>query len=302
MKIHCTPDLSIVIATSGREKCIVRTIDGLRAQNIRDRLEIIIVVSTVESGALNGIDMGCFCRVKVIEVKPMTPRSEARACGLMNASALVVAFIEDHAYPDVGWAEAVLHAHTACRAAVGYQILNANPESSISWANLFLLYGPWVERVTPIGHEMLPSENISYKREVLMQYGEGLCTFFENDYTLHHDLLKKGFLLHFEPTARLYHRNVDSLPASASYNLLNGRIFATARSCGWSIYRRLAYAGGFFLIPFVRAPRIFSDVSRTGRNELIPRIIPALMIGLVMGALGEMAGYLFRNGDKEQLT
>ena len=299
---NSTPDLSVIIVTSGREERIRRTIAGLRGQSIRERLEIVIVVPENGSRGLQGIEADGFLRVVVIEESAGIARSEARMRGVMNAAAPLTAFIEDHAYPDEGWAEAVLNAHTRSRAAVGYRILNGNPDKGLSWANLFLHYGPWVERIAPIGDDILPSENISYQRDILLQYGESLRPFFENDYTLHRDLRRKGYELYFEPAARLFHSNVDTLSATAAYNFSSGRIFATARSYNWSIWQRFVYAGGFFLIPFIRAPRVYRDIRRTGRIGVVPKIILPLMIGLASGAFGEMVGYLARNGEREPLV
>lgn len=293
------PSLSAVIVISGKNGNIRRTVAGLRDQNIRSRIEVVIVTSSAADQPLPDLDMKCFFRAKVIELAPITPRGEARLCGVRNASASVVAFVEDHAYPAAGWAEALLGAHTGSRAAVGYQILNANPECAASWANLFLYYGPWVERSAPVGNILLPSENISYKRDILMEYGDSLASHFQNDYILHRDLLRKGFSLYLEPAARVYHWNINSYRASFSYSLMNGLIFAAVRSSEWTILRRLSYAGGSFLIPFIRAPRIFSDFRRAGHGKLLPKCIPALIVGLFAGACGEMAGYALGAVRKE---
>jgi glycosyltransferase involved in cell wall biosynthesis len=295
------PVLSAVIVTSAKNGNLRRTIAGLRNQEMRSLLEIILVTASTGRQIPRDLDTDCFFGVKVIELDPMTCRGEARLCGVRNASAPVVAFVEDHAYPDDGWGEALLGAHTGLRAAVGYQICNANPASAVSWANLFLFYGPWVEHAAPAADILLPSENISYRRDILLQYGDSLASFFENDYVLHMDLRRRGFSLYLEPAARLFHWNIDTYPAAVFYSYMNGVIFAAARSSQWRVARRLLYAGGSFLIPFIRAPRILGDFLRTGRGKLLPGCVPALLVGLLAGASGEMAGYLLGAAKKELL-
>jgi hypothetical protein len=301
MGLTCGPVLSVIIVMSGKNGNLRRTVDGLRDQKIRDRIELIIVTSLADSEVLADIDTEMFFRAEFLKLSPETPRGEARLCGVRNAHAAVVAFVEDHAYPAEGWAEALLAAHAESRAAVGYQILNANPESAVSWANLFLFYGPWVERSAPVENMLLPSENISYKRDIMMHYGDSLGSHFANDYVIHCDLLRRGFGLYLEPRARVFHWNIDSYRASFSYSLMNGIIFAAARSSEWTFVRRLVYAGGSFLIPLIRTPRLVSDFLRTGRGRLLPRCLPALLAGLLAGACGEMVGYIRGHANKELL-
>jgi hypothetical protein len=62
--------------------------------------------------------------------------------------------------------------------------------------------------------------------------------------------------------------------------------------------RRLLYAGGSPLIPLLRLPRILGDIRRSPRQcDLLPRVLPALIFSLVVSAVGEMVGYVFRSGD-----
>jgi len=71
-----------------------------------------------------------------------------------------------------------------------------------------------------------------------------------------------------------------------------GRRFAAGRAKCWSPLRRLVYTGGAPLIPLVRLRRILSVIRRSGRQrELLPRVLPALIVGLVASAAGEMVGY-----------
>lgn len=60
--------------------------------------------------------------------------AEARAAGIRQANAPVVAFVEDHSYPDPDWAERLIEAHRKLWAAVGpVMMVNANPATMISW-------------------------------------------------------------------------------------------------------------------------------------------------------------------------
>lgn len=292
------PVLSVVVVAGGDAESLRRTVTGLMEQEAGSPFEILIVDGTAVSDALRDTRSAAHVSMRILTVDSTTPRSERRACGARNAASPVVAFLEDHAYPEAGWVDALIAAHREPWAAVGYRIENANPEGLTSWVNLFLHYGPWVESSERGEAETLPSENISYKRDILLGYGERLCAMLENDYTLHRDMRAHHHRLFLEPAARVRHRNISSFRASFWENYGNGVIFAAARSGSWPLSRRFVYAAGSFLIPFIRLPRVLKDVRRTGRRGLALKLVPLLATNLLWGALGEMVGYAGGAGAK----
>ncbi|MCL6546490.1 MAG: hypothetical protein K6T61_14805, partial [Bryobacteraceae bacterium] len=88
------------------------------------------------------------------------------------ASAPLVVMTEDHSLPEPGWAAALLEAHREHRAAVGPAIVNGNPESLLSWANVVIEYGEWLDPVQSRPVQHLPGHNTCYRRDVLLDYGE----------------------------------------------------------------------------------------------------------------------------------
>jgi len=54
-------------------------------------------------------------------------------------------------------------------------------------------------------------------------------------------------------------------------------------------------------IPFIRLQRVLRQIFRSGRErELLPHILPALLICLVADALGQLTGYAFGTGNAAQ--
>ena len=221
------------------------------------------------------------------------------AAGMRQASAPVVVYVEEHSYPAPGWAEALLLAHRQPWAAVAPVMANANPDSIIGWAHFFTDFGPHIEPATAGASDQLPSHQTSYKRSVLADYGPRLEEMLETEYFLHQDLVARGYRLYREPAAVTHHLNV-SLPLShIQLEFYGGRGFGAerARYGRWSILRRLLYSIGGPLIPVVRLPRLIREIRRCGRQrELLPRILPALIVGLTASALGEATGYMFGEG------
>jgi len=288
--------MSVVIVTD-RYQTIRKTMRHLRAQTARDRLEIVIVVPSAGELSVDGMELEGFSRVRVVEVGRMKSLSRARAFGVRQASAPVVGFVESHSYPDPGWAEALIEAHRRPWAAVGPVVGNANPAGMISWANLLLDYGPWVEPVEEGVTGDLPGHNSSYKRAILLDCGPELESMLEQEILLHNEIQSRGYQLYLEPKAKTYHLNISLLSSWLPERFYTGRHFAGARARLWSPLRRLLYSGGAPLIPLVRLPRILRDIRRSGRErQLLPKVLPPLIIGLVVSAVGEMIGYAFGAG------
>ncbi len=175
---------------------------------------------------------------------------------------------------------------------------NANPATLLSWTNLFMAYGPWVERGSRAPRGDLPGHNSSFKREVLVEYGDELERIMRSDNETMRDLAERGHKLLFEPAARTAHVNV-SRPLSFVIDTFNAAtLYAAVRRERWSPAKRLLYIAGAPLIPAVRLWRILADIRRSGHApDLLPRVLPVLTAGLVVSALGELVGYLYGPGS-----
>jgi hypothetical protein len=227
----------------------------------------------------------------------MRSTARARAAGVRAASAEVVAFAEDHAFPALGWAEALVARHAEGWAAVGPSMSNANPRSATSWANLLVEYAPWLEPVEGGEREHLPGHNGSYKRALLLEYGERLEAMLDAESVLHWDLRSRGQRLYLEPRARVFHQNFSAPLASLTLRFNGGRLFASARARAWPAWRKVVYACASPLIPVVRCARIVGELLKPGRpRRLLPRVLPALFAGLLFDGAGECVGYALGAG------
>ena len=79
------------------------------------------------------------------------------------------------------WAESLLYAHRKEWACVGPVVNNGNPRSLISWTNLVIEYGEWLAPAASKVVTHLPGHNSSYKRDILLRYGDELSTWFESE-------------------------------------------------------------------------------------------------------------------------
>ena len=286
------PQLSVLLITPDSFDTIRQTTRCIVRQAVRDRIELVIVAP-----ADAHIDVGPglvdpLAGVQVVRLASVTPTGPARAAAIRAARAPIVAFAEEHCFPAPGWAEALIDAHRADHAAVGPAMKNANPDTMVSWADFLIGYGPWAAPIERQEMDYLPGHNSSYKRSHLLAYGDALDTLMEAETVLMWDLRSKGHRLLIEPAAQAAHTNFGLWRSWLAVSFHNGRAFADTRSANWSLPRRLAFAAGSPLIPFVRLGRTLGHARRLARGPgFLARLVPTLCVGLAFDAAGQMIGY-----------
>ena len=295
------PTMSVVVITPDGYDTISRVLRHVHAQSVKEELEIVVVAPTVDAIPLDAPAVQGFQAVRVVPFGAVaSSTAAARAAGVRAARAPIVAFVEDHCFPQPGWAAALIAAHREPCAAVGPSVGNANPHSAVSWANLLIEYAPWLEPATAGAVEHLPGHNSSYKRNILLEYGPTLETMLETESILHWDLRAKGFVLLLEPAATSLHMNFTTIGASMRLRFHGGRLFAAARARRWTLGRRLIYTAAAPLIPLVRLRRILAQAWRWREAAPPANAFPALAFLLACDAAGEMAGYLLGAGAEAQ--
>jgi glycosyltransferase involved in cell wall biosynthesis len=296
------PDLSVILVTPDCYGTIRKTIRSLREQTVRDCLEIVIVAPSERTLGLVEKELQGFHSVRVIEFGEIKTLSSARVAGIRAASAPLVALGEDHAFPESGWAQALIEAHDQPWAAVGPAFLNGNP-GLMSWISLVMDYGRWLEPVAGGVTDDVAGHSSSWNRSLLLEYGPALERMMQAPTLMHWDLQAKGHRLYLEPAAKVRHVNITRLSSFVLDHLYGAQIFAAARAQNWPWVQRLFYVAGMPLLMFRTFRDWLGHIHRTGLEpELLPRAWPLLLLSLAVWSLGEMIGYGFGMGKAEQRT
>jgi glycosyl transferase family 2 len=292
------PALSVILITPDSFETIRRTVGCLVRQTVCEQIELVIIAPQDADVDVDEALVAPLAGVRVVRLASLTPTGPGRAAGIRAARAPVVAFGEEHCFPAPTWAAALLEGHREEVAAVGPAIHNANPDTIVSWADFLMGYGPWAAPVDRREVEFLPGHNSSYKRDVLLEYGDALDTLMEAETVLMWDLRAKGHRLLLEPAAYTAHTNFGLWSSWLPVMFLNGRAFADTRSSSWTPARRLAFVAASPLIPFVRLARSIGHARRLGRGGwFLARVIPTLGVGLVLDGIGQMTGYALGAGN-----
>lgn len=296
-----TPDLSAVVVVGPCRRRAQRVVDALCTQTAIGRMEVIVV--DLAEAMVPALTTPPSTNVKYIRKPGLEFWATGRCMGLREASAPIVAFTEDHCFPASDWAKALIEAHRGAWVAVGYAFVNANPRTYRSRASMVNDYGPWLHPANPGPMRFMPGNNISYKRHVLLQYGDDLETLLTPDFNLQQRFLCEEKLMCIEPRAVSSHLNFEHVLPLMHANYAYARMLGARRAStqGWSRARRVFQA---ILTPVV-AP-VFGTVrlfrSLRGREQLIPLVVASLPIYFIThawSAVGEAMGYAFGEGSSE---
>jgi glycosyltransferase involved in cell wall biosynthesis len=291
------PALSAVIVAGECRRRAQQSLEALARQTVAGEMEVILVDRGPEGAA--ELDPGPGPRFVCLKQTRDIPWGRARAEGARAATGEVIAFIEDHCYVEPDWAEYLLEAHRGPWAAVGYSFTNANPFNYISRAGFFADYWPWAFPVPSGETHSVAGNNVSYKKETLMEFDGELNSLLTHDFTLHERLHERGLKLYTEARARTEHENYDRFTGLLMVNFYFARNLADKRALRWGWGKRIFYGLAVPLgAPTIKMIRAMRSISL--RRELWPSFAAALPIILtthLWAALGESLGYLLGEGD-----
>ncbi len=284
-------EMSVVLAASGGYPTVRRTVRRLNNQSAAGRMEL-IVIGFGGPMEIPSEDVAAFASVQGKLLDEVVGVGTANAEGVRMARTAIVAFGEDHCFPEPGWGQALLDAHRSTHAVVAPVFRNANPATIVSWCDFLIGYGPWMEPAEGGLRPYLPGHNSSYKRDELLAYGDRLEEMLGAETVLHYDLVRRGRTLHLEPKAQVSHLNFSRFRHWLQVSFHSGRVFAGSRGADWTLPKRLFYAAASPLIPLVRLVRVIRELRAPGRpTGLLARCMPLLAMGLFADGVGQFAGY-----------
>jgi len=292
------PELSVVIVVGNLRRRGARAVASVLEQDAVDRIELLLVDCGADNNQpLAGADHPV---VRLVRMSPGTDFGSARAQATRQARAPVVAFLEEHCEAQPGWVAGLIDAHRGDWSAVASQIMNLNPHQGTSDVIFVSTYGPWMYPCEGGQRDALPGHNISFKRDVLLEFGDELGELLLVDVILLQRLAHRGHDLYLAPDAVHAHLNETAsghFPIYWHWNRCFGSL--RARYLGWSRLHRAARVAAVPLIPFVRYAKLLALVSRHHPEHLglVLRGAPVIFAANLLAATGQAAGLMFGVGD-----
>lgn len=293
-----TPSLSCVLCVRHSLAVARRTLRALGRQG-RSDLELVMVMDARHLPELDRYrPLLGDVKLTVVDFPVGKTAAEGWALGLRAASGDYAAMLEDHCWPEDGWADALIEAAAPGVAAMGPSIRNGNPATALSWADYGCGLGAYAN--APAGDtSATASHNTCYHRaSVLEVWGDALASAFHNERALQRALIDSGRTLQSVPGARVLHVNLSRWMPYLQHKLVGGWLFAAQRCTDWSLLRRAVYALGSPLIPLVRLLRWSGTIAgwQESERQQMLRALPHYCVGLAAHAAGELLGYLSGDG------
>lgn len=298
-----TPEMTVILFTPSDYEALRQTMCHLRAQTAQGQLEVVITTRVAAEVVLPVDEIAGFTDVRVMEVGPVKTLAAAQAQAIRQARAPIVVIGEDHSFPEPEWAEALIAAHQRGYAAVGPAVINANPRTLTSWTNYIPYFGDWSPNRAAEERDGIASHNSSYKRDLLLAFGDRLEFLLAVEGLLHRELRSAGHRLWFESNARTKHVNFSRPLPLIGQSICGGKLYGASRAIWerWPAWRRWVYVFGSPVIPLIRLRWMWrvmaGDPAQHSRRWVV---LPALAWGALWHAFGEALGYAFGAGNVEE--
>ncbi len=295
-------ELSIVIPSVNGKDWLLPCLERVERQTIRDAIEVIVCDRLHDDTAETVRQRFPHVRIENNADDPTIP--QLRWSGMKQASAPIVAVIEDHSMLPRTWAEEVLEAHRQYdgpnEGVIGGPVENGSTATKFDWAFFLSEYAPLLPPMSAQKVPGAPGGNVSYRRSLLPLDQERFAGLWEN--YLQQELQRRGIAVRIHPGMTLLHRNPFTLEEFRRQRFLFSRSIAAMRAASWGLPRRLVSAAGALLVlPWLLPLRVVAAVWRKRRNrrELLVSL-PMIVRFLWIGIGGEIAGFLWGDGGSLQ--
>lgn len=270
------------------------TLASVRAQTIREQIEIILVHGPDGASEIDAAQFRQFHSFRALEVPNDFNLAEAFAGGFAAATAPLLTYVEDHVTLNPEWAEAIVEAHRGPWVAVAPVMKNANdPRSAIARATFLAGFVTWYGEDRRRQVSSGPGHNTIYKRSALEPFRSRLVELYASERNLFYLLEASGGKMVIEPRAVTSHVNISKLRPALAHAYYGGKLFGGRRASTMGPLEKLArtlIAPGIPSLQLMRIIRTLHSRRKTSEIGLLTAL-PVLIIDLILHALGEVAGY-----------
>jgi glycosyltransferase involved in cell wall biosynthesis len=175
--------ISVIIPSYNSENTIQRCLDALKHQSYQGDFEIILVDSSIDRTPQIVSDN--YPDTALIHLDKKTDPGTARNLGIREAKGDIFAFIDSDCVPSKDWLERIAAAHKSMYRIVGGIVKNGNADHDIiALAGYMAEFREFLPGQSRREMTHIPTCNISYKREIFVEYG-----FFHGEYYPQEDLV-----------------------------------------------------------------------------------------------------------------
>jgi len=281
------PAMSIILSARDGFSNLRPILTCLAEQTIADQIEIIAVIPRDETPNLPERVLNSFHSLVPVVIGPITNRGEGAADGVAHATAQVIAFSENHCFPDPTWAEASLpYYDDPTISGVAPVVDIGNPEWGLSWACYATGYADYVTQTLKDVTSM-PPHNTTYRASELHHRANQLKDLLRDERAFQAAILEDGGRFIMAPEARTAHINEGTWYLSVGLNYVNGNKYGASKAKNYGWLMRLARAAAF---PLASIPIFRNSMQRLRRVGGHKHLSFELIFGLIAMALAHAFG------------
>lgn len=216
-----TPAISVIVCAYNSRRRIDTALDSLRAQDLQEPFEVIVVDSGTDGTAEYLAAEHPWVRVERSQTR-LYP-GPARNRGVAAARGQVIAFLPDDGLARPDWLRRRVETHRRGYDAVGGAITNGTPRDLVGSAGYFLEYSALIPSDAILAEQALP-HCLSYRRELFDLLGP-----FPEDTETGEDTLfnqrvqDSGASIGFDAQIQLAHRNLTDVRGYLRHQYEHGR-------------------------------------------------------------------------------
>jgi len=288
------PRISAIVMVDGQRQRGERCLQSILGQSIIDDIEVLLFDFAPASVAR--LPSSSHRAIRLLRLNYTIGYGPARGLAVRMARAPIVAFLEEHVLVRPGWAEAMLEAHAGGWAGVGPEVYNSAPGQGLSDLIYLTGFGEWVPPLKPGESSLIPGQNSTFKRDVLLGYDSELDRLLEADIFLQWRMRTDGHKLWHAPDARIEHSSEGNLRTLMFGYYLVMRNFAPLRAelYHWSPLKRALRLIFTPFAPLYRSARLLWILAHRRSSYFWKALagIWAVLGAHLGGAAGEAVGLL----------
>ena len=285
--------LSVVVASIYSQTVLKKCLDSILANDCKNVEIIVAHNSTSQRNAAGTTALRDIC---IIEFPEKAPLPVLWAAGIARASGEIIAITDSSCVVAENWISAILVAYQSDSPVIGGAVEMSEGKNLTDWAAYFCEYGQFMKPLEVGAVEVLPGNNIAFKREVLENHPQ----FVENEFWktyLCQQLQAEGIELISAPSMLVYYTKSFKFLPFLVRRFHHGRCFAGMRIKSETVFKRALYAVGTTVLPFVFFIRIILPVlqkRRFGREFFLS--LPISILAILLWSIGETFGYIAGTG------
>ncbi|MEP6925761.1 MAG: glycosyltransferase family 2 protein [Pyrinomonadaceae bacterium] len=289
--------LSIIVASTLSQSFLKNCLDSILSNKL-DGAEIIVADCCLEESFEHFSKNYPSMHFLQFERKVTLP--VLLAAGLERATGDIIAMTDTSCRVADNWIHSIMKAHQSQAMIIGGAVEVSESRNGVDWAAYFCDYSEFMPPMTRGAANVVPGNNISFKRTALTKGKE----FTENSFwkTLWvRKLQDSGVELIAEPSILVYFtKSYDLLPFLIR-RFHHGRCFAGLRVIKLNPSKRAFYFVGSFVLPFIFLARTVSHI--LAKNRRLKELLfssPIIILAIVSWSFGETCGYFAGAGKSCQ--